>query len=295
VSVQELRASGHDGLLLASALLQRARLADPQRGIWDAADVQWWWRRPRRSDRVEKLFWVDRRGPVAGVLLTSWTDESWQCDPIVVPRVPALEPEAVWERALEEIHAHAEGRVAVPVQGRDPTFRELAERSGLVPGQRSSTAWMDAAGRPSAQSLPDGFTLVDRAQRRDMPHPMRHRNGEAVEERLRECPLYAPDLDLAVEASDGSIAGYSLYWYDPATNAGVIEPARVEDAYQRRGLARAMLTAGLGRLAARGAQRVKIGYETEAAAALYASIGFRTISDDTWYEGRVEHLTGAGT
>jgi len=291
--VQELRPSGRDALLLASALLRRARLADPQRGIWDAADVQWWWRRPRRSDGVEKPFWADARGPVAGVLLTSWTDDSWQCDPIVVPRASGPEPEAMWERVLDEIRAHAEGRVAVPVQGGDPTFRDLAERSGLVPGERSSTAWMDAADRPRVQPLADGFTLVDRAQRSGSPHPMRRRNGEAVEKRLRECPLYAADLDLAVEASDGTIAGYSLYWYDPATSVGVVEPVRVEDAYQRRGLARAMLTAGLDRLAGRGAKRVKIGYETEAAAALYGSIGFRTTSADTWYEGRVEHLTGA--
>jgi ribosomal protein S18 acetylase RimI-like enzyme len=50
---------------------------------------------------------------------------------------------------------------------------------------------------------------------------------------------------------------------------------RVGDAYQRRGLARAMLTAGLERLAARGARRLKAGYGTDAARALYTSAGFR--------------------
>ena len=86
MSVREVRAAGLEALMLATELLQRARRADPQAGLWEAADVQWWWRRPRRSDDVEKLFWIDDEGPVAGVLLTSWTDDAWQCDPVVVPR-----------------------------------------------------------------------------------------------------------------------------------------------------------------------------------------------------------------
>lgn len=32
---------------------------------------------------------------------------------------------------------------------------------------------------------------------------MRRRSGEGVEGRLRQCPLYDPTLDLAVEAADG--------------------------------------------------------------------------------------------
>jgi hypothetical protein len=51
--------------MLATQLLQRARCADPRAGLWEAADVQWWWRTPRRSDDVEKLFWIDDEGPVA--------------------------------------------------------------------------------------------------------------------------------------------------------------------------------------------------------------------------------------
>jgi hypothetical protein len=63
VSIREVRAAGLEALLLASVLLQRARRADPQVGLWKAADVQWWWRTPRRSDEVEKLFWIDTEGP----------------------------------------------------------------------------------------------------------------------------------------------------------------------------------------------------------------------------------------
>ena len=288
VSVREVRAAGREALMLATELLQRARRADPQAGLWEAADFQWWWRRPRPSDEVEKLFWVDDEGPAAGVLLTSWTDDAWQCDPVVVPRASAPEPGLVWRRAIEHAAKHTVNGFDVPVGDDDRTFRELARRSGFTAGHRDSTAWMDAADRPTVQAPAEGFVLIDRTQRRDAPHPMRHRNGDSVAQRLEECPLYDPALDLAVETTDGRDAGYSLYWFDPTTKVGLVEPVRVEEEFRRQGLARAMLSAGIDRLVRRGAERVKISYETDAAGALYQGVGFRRTSTTTWYRALSE-------
>jgi hypothetical protein len=47
-----------------------------------------------------------------------------------------------------------------------------------------------------------------------------------------------------------------------------------------------MLTAGIDRLAAKGAERMKVSYGTDAAAALYQSVGFCPTSTTTWYEAR---------
>ena len=91
------------------------------------------------------------------------------------------------------------------------------------------------------------------------------RNGEQVEARLRQCSLYDPALDVAAETADGQVGGYALFWFDPVTQVGMFGAMRVEDEYQRRGLARAMLTAGLDRLASRGARRLKVSYATDAA------------------------------
>jgi len=49
-----------------------------------------------------------------------------------------------------------------------------------------------------------------------------------------------------------------------------------------------MLCAGIDRLVARGARRVKISYETDAAAALYQGVGFRQTSTATWYRALSE-------
>src|SRR5437870_1301420 len=182
-------------------------------------------------------------------------------------------------RALEALEALGLEAVEVLAREDDSELRSLLAGAGFVgDGERSGITWMNAQDRPDVAALPEGFALVDRAQDNSRPHPMRRRSGEGVEARLRQCSLYDPALDLAVEAADGSTAGYALFWFDPVTEVGLVEPMRVEDAYQRRGLARAMLTAGLNRLAERGARRLKVGYGTDVARGLYVGAGFRVTS-----------------
>jgi hypothetical protein len=237
MAIEELRASGLEYLALATELLQRARLADPEAGVWEAADLQWWWRTPRRSDAIDQLFWIDDEGPVAAAVLTDWS-RGWGCDPVFVPGVPTVPLPTVWARAVEAVDAL--GLEAVEVLARDDDFELLGllAGAGFVAGDdRSGIAWIDAEDRADVAALPEGFVLVDRAQETTKPHPMRRRSGEGVEARLRQCSLYDPALDLAVEAPDGQVAGYSLYWFDPVTQVGLVEPMRVEDASQRRGLA----------------------------------------------------------
>jgi ribosomal protein S18 acetylase RimI-like enzyme len=283
MAIHEVRASGLEYLTLATELLQRARLADTEAGVWEAADLQWWWRTPRHSDAIEHIFWIDDKGPVAGVVLTDW-GRAWGCDPIVVPGVSAVTIPTVWARALETIDASALDAVEVLVRDDNLELRDLLAGAGFVADdEQSGITWMDARDRPDLTALPEGFALVDRGRLTTSLHPMRRRSGEGVEARLRQCSLYDPGLDLAVEAADGPVAGYALFWFDPVTEVGLVEPMRVEDEYQRRGLARAMLTAGLDRLAKRGARRLKVGYATDVARALYVGAGFRVTSTTRSY------------
>jgi GNAT superfamily N-acetyltransferase len=285
-AIQEVRVSGADYLALATELLQRARLADAEAGLWEAADLQWWWRTPRPSDAIDQLFWIDDEGPVAGVVLTDWS-RAWGCDPLVVPGVSTVALPTIWARAVEAIDAL--GLDAVEVLAREDDFELLNLLAGagfVADDDRSGISWMDAQDRPDVADLPGGFVLVDRAQEQGTPHPMQRRSGEAVEARLRQCSLYDPELDLAVETARGQAAGYALFWFDPVTEVGLVEPMRVEDEYQRRGLARAMLTAGLDRLAKRGARRLKVGYGTDVARALYVGAGFRVTSTSTSHSWR---------
>jgi predicted N-acetyltransferase YhbS len=281
--IREVRASGLAYLTLATQLLQRARLADPEAGVWEAADLQWWWRTPRSSDALGQQFWVDDAGPVAAAVLTDW-GRLWGCDPIVVSGDSSLPLKTVWARAVEAIDALRLDLVEVMARDDDVELVEVLTASGFVAEhERSGITWMRAQDRPEIAGLPDGFALVDRSRHSARPHPMRRRNGADVEARLRQCSLYDPSLDLEVESIHGQTAGYAIFWFDPVTEVGLVEPMRVEDAYQRRGLARALLTVGLDRLARRGARRMKVGYASEAARTLYLGAGFRPTATASVY------------
>jgi GNAT superfamily N-acetyltransferase len=260
-----------------TTVLQRARLADPFHGMWEAADVQWWWRRPRATDELALPVWFDEVGPVAAAGLTAWGD-IWQADVFAVPS--GVNQEAVWAATLEATAGHRAKALQVLVREDDVLPADLAIQSGFaLTDELSGTAWMDADHRPPVAPV-DGFAIVDRVARADRPHPMITRNGELVEARLRQCSLYDPTLDLAVEDTDRRVAGYALFWFDPTTLVGLLEPMRVEDEYQRRGLARMLLTNGLDRLARKGARRLKVGFETDAARSLYVGAGFVQTSID---------------
>jgi GNAT superfamily N-acetyltransferase len=279
MAIHEVRVSGLEYLVLATELLQRARLADSEEGVWEAADLQWWWRTPRHSDSIDQIFWIDDAGPVASAVLTDW-GRTWGCDLVVVPGT--VRRSNVWARALDAIDALGLDSVEVLVRDDDFELRSMLVSAGFTPGaERSGITWMNADSRPDVSALPKGFALVDRALERDSPHPMRGRSGEGVEARLMQCSLYDPALDLAVVIPDGQAAGYALFWLDPVTEVGLVEPMRVEDAYQRRGLGRTMLTAGLDRLAKQGARRLKVGYATEAARRLYVGAGFQVTTTST--------------
>ena len=126
----------------------------------------------------------------------------------------------------------------------------------LVADEQSGTTWMDAERRAGGALCRRDSCLWTVPCRR----PGHTRCDAETATGLRRAfvsALYDPALDLAVSAADGQVAGYALFWFDPVTKVGMVEPMRVEDEYQRRGLARAMLAAGLDRLAARGALRLK--------------------------------------
>src|SRR2546421_2910891 len=144
MAIREVPAFGLEYLALVTELLRRARLADAEAGLWEAADLQWWWRTPRRSDTIDQLFWVDDVGPVAGIVLTDW-GRAWGCDPIVVPGA-GVSLALVWARAVEAIDALGLEAVEVLARDDDVELLGLLAGTGFVVGdERSGTMWMDAA------------------------------------------------------------------------------------------------------------------------------------------------------
>jgi predicted N-acetyltransferase YhbS len=75
------------------------------------------------------------------------------------------------------------------------------------------------------------------------------------------------------------VAAYRLFWADPVTGVGLVEPMKTEERYWRKGLARHVLTTGLDRLAAHGCTRLKVSSGHD----LYLGVGFTPIAPDQTY------------
>jgi GNAT superfamily N-acetyltransferase len=262
---------GAEYLRLVTALLQRMRLASPTDGAWEAADAQWWARRERPTDAGGQLVWLDRRGePEAAVILTNF-GRSVQCDVLAAPDVPGG-LRALWRAAIGRVTA-VRTQVKFPVRPDDAAGRGELAAAGFAadPADSVVACWLAPADRPAVSPLPPGYRLLSWAGAPAGVHPLAARNGAQVEARLRECSLYRPELDLRVVAPDGQTAGYGLFWPDPVTGVGLVEPMRTEELYRGRGIASHILAAGLDGLARRGCRRLKVSSDL----GLYLRAGFR--------------------
>lgn len=276
-------------LEVATALLHRVRSVHPTAGLYEAADLHWWWRTPRSTDNLCQLFWFDHLGrPEAAVIATDWGD-GIALDPIVMPDATPDWVAHVIERGLAHASESGFGAVDFVVDRADDVMREVLVRHGFAIEEDSTVdAWLAADARPEISPLHEDYRLSSRLDTMLRPHHMIHRSGPDVETRLRQTLLYRPDLDLLVLDSRDRVAAYGLFWFDPETATGLVEPMRTEDDHQRRGLARHLLTAGIDLLAEAGAVRIKICFRPDnpAARGLYLSVGFEPVKQTAVLSGR---------
>lgn len=275
--------SGLDAVASATTLLQRIRAADPVAGLFEAAELQWWWATERSTDTVDQLFWFDGEGPVAAALLTDWGsgDSRLYSDPtLLVAALPDLSPgDVVAAVDAGRTHAAALGIASVAVESDrdDAAMRAALQARGFVHVEDALIqCWLDLADRPPVSPLAAGYGLRDRVGAAGTAHHLDRPERRHTDHRLRQGSLYREDLDLFVVDADGVVAGFALFWFDPVTATAVIEPVRTADEHQRRGLSRHLLTVGLDRAARLGARRASIGYEpgNPASGPLYRSLGF---------------------
>ena len=290
-ALQEEHRVGVHYLEAATTLLRRVRSVHPIAGLYEAADLHWWWRTPRSTDDLAQLFWFDHLGrPEAAVIATDWGDRT-ALDPLVMPDATPDWVAHVMERGLAHVSEFGFEPVGLEVDRADDVLREVLVGHGFGIEEDGVVAtWLAADARPDISPLHEDYRLSNRLDTMQRPHPMINakRNHPDVEARLRQTSLYRPDLDLAVHDSRDSVAAYGLFWYDPETATGLVEPMRTEDDHQRRGLARHILTTGIDLLAEAGAERIKICYEQDnpASRGLYLSVGFEPDGQTVVYSRR---------
>ncbi len=176
----------------------------------------------------------------------------------------------------------------------------LLTRLGFIQQEGYSLHFQRALAAPlPAPQLPAGFTL-------------RHVTGEeeaetlaalhraafgtefmTLEERLAmmRTPDYDPTLDLVVAAPDGRLAAYcmGLICYEEnqhsGRNVGYTDPVATHPNFQRQGLARALLLAGLQKLQERGMDVAMLGTSSDNLPMQRAaqSVGFELESTTLWF------------
>ena len=232
------------------------------------------------------------------MIATDWSD-GMTLAPIVMPDATAEWVAHVIERGLAHAGEHGVGAVDLEVDLVDDVMREVLVGHGFAmvgdgPDDASISvsvveAWLAADARPEISPLHDDYRLSSRLDTILRPHHMIDRGGPDVETRLRQTSLYRADFDLVVLDSRDHVAAYGLFWFDPETATGLVEPLRTEDDHQRRGLARHVLTTGVDLLADAGAARIKICYQpaNPASSHLYLSVGFEPVKRTAVFSRRV--------
>ena len=297
VPLREERRSGLAHVEMVTSLLQRVRRAHPTAGLWEAADRQWSWRTPRPTDELPQLFWLDAGDEPAAAAIVTAFGTSVTFAPIVLPDAAADVVAHVVERGLAHAAECGVESVELEVDRADDTLRALlADREFVATEESLVEAWLSTHERPAVAPLADGYRSSTRAASPDGAHHMTTggRNHPDLEVRLSQTSLYRSDLDVVVHDARGDVAAYGLFWYDPTTATGLVEPMRTQDDHQRRGLARHVLTTGLDLLARAGANRIKIVYEPDnpASGHLYRSVGFEPHRHTDVLTGATRRTTG---
>lgn len=132
--VSEVRLKGLAYLDAVTSLLQRSRCAHATAGLYEAAELQWWWAQRRRpTDDEGQPFWFDEFGqPFAAVIRTAFGEHS-QFDPLLMPGATTEETMRVVQRGL--IIAREAGIVTVQleVDPADAAMHSVLTSHGFVP------------------------------------------------------------------------------------------------------------------------------------------------------------------
>ena len=258
---------------------------DAEAGQWEAADLQWWWRTPRRSDTIDDLFWLDDDVPVAGVVLTDW-GEAWGCDPSVV--CGCLDGSAFgrcWGRE--------------PSKPSTPLGSKRSMSSPVTTTSSCLVCWTDAGFVADDDEL-SGTTWMDCRDRRCGPTAGRFRARGPRDKDLDEAAPHAatkrrrgrgaPPAVLALRRGARSRRPRLLSGLHRRLRALLVRPrdqGRAGGADESRGLvpaardrSRPCSPRGSIGSSGRGARRLKVSYATDVARALYVGACFRVTATE---------------
>jgi ribosomal protein S18 acetylase RimI-like enzyme len=244
---------------------------------------------PRQHIRL----WHDRNGRLAGYALLG-EDPSFDCQVLPDVQTSAIETEALaWAQALlaelrdRDPERWAEGLISGARQD-DADRVAFLERHGFRPAGYVEVNMMRSLAEPIPEpAAPAGWQVravagageasIRAAAQREVwkPWTVGKVSGDDYVLLMR-LPGYDGELDVVAVAPDGVHAAYVNGWLDPLNRIGDFGPVGTLPAYRQQGLGRAVLLEALGRMKARGMDRVCVstGESNAPARRLYESVGF---------------------
>lgn len=254
-------------------------------------DLPWRLSSPAIQEGRDATYWEDSTGRVVG--FAAWQFYWATLDFFILPGRESLAVAAslfAWaERRFHERDAERGYPLPYSVEYRDDDLERLhlAEAHGFLLDDDDGYVLLEhpLAALAPVPPLPAGFTLRPlNGEREAATYAELHRvafesTSMTPEWRRRtlHTPQYLPELDLVIAASDGSLAGFCVGWYDPSRRVAQIEPIGVHPRFHQRGLARVLLLEMLHRFKQHGAERalVETNLDRSAARHAYEAMGFR--------------------
>lgn len=177
---------------------------------------------------------------------------------------------------------------------------ESLERLGFVRQALRTLRYERSLEEPlAAAELPPGFRLrcvkgEHEAHSLAALHRAAFRSENMTTEQrlaIMRAPLYQRDLDFVAVAPDGELAAFCICGFEKGgEDVGYTDPVGTHPRYQRRGLGKAVVTAGLLALRSRGAKMVRLGTSSEnrPMQRLAESLGFRLYAEKLWFSRQVD-------
>jgi len=235
------------------------------------------------------FLWENAAGGLAAVLHPDSPGEAFlQIHPAFCSAELEIEMMVVAETQFATMQPDGSQRLTFWVHESDALRQDLLARRGYVRQRQPEYQRR----RPMALPIPDspvapGYTLRSLGAEAELParswlswrafhpdEPDEKYEGWTWYRNVQRAPLYRRDLDLVAVAADGELAAFGTVWFDDVTRTAAFEPVGTHPAHQRRGLGRAVMAEGLCRAARLGATLCTVGSYSDAAGALYASVGF---------------------
>ncbi len=259
--------------------------------------------------RQNTRLWFDTDGQLkVFALVDHYCNLLFELDPALA--TPNLEQEIVdWGVAcIRQIPAEADEPLSLDAGCREEDTWQLAflERHGFRRQETCSIEMGRSLAEPiPAAQLPPGFSIRPVSGEDEVQALVElHRAAfgttyMTVEERLAMMrgPDYERELDLVVVAPDGRLAAYCVCTISAEENQrsgrkdGYTDPVATHPDFQKLGLGKALLCAGMSLLKARGAETAVLGTSSEniAMQKTALAVGFQVTSTKIWFSKPVPH------